>query len=1095
MAGDLANYSFLPWLRQGVASQIVEKDTLGNGDGSVKERAELLVTIALEQTDAGENPLVSEINIAKTVKILGPGDVIGVSDRAIVTIEPKKGVTNYESNGLPYIEFYEEDFPWRYTPASPANSGQNSMRLRPWLALIILKDGEYTVAESKQGLASVKIDENQIEQVLHDEKNTWAWAHVHMNHKMAATTTQERINEVTQELESEPDEGVSRLLCPRKLIKETKYEAFLIPAFETGRLAGLGEEPAGVDAQKPSWKKGSIHSGAPRPFEFPIYFRWKFNTGRFGDFESLVAMLKPVITKPELGKRAMDIQSPGFGLNGISQSKTLGMEGALKPPSFESDPWPVTASVGDATFKEDLRKVLNLSHDMQDKVTTVIDNTDNPFFNADIRKDPIVTPPLYGQWHALVDHLAATGGKKWLRSLNLDPRNRGAAGLGTNSVQKHQEKLMHKAWLQVGEINAANQKIREAQFSKRINKCVFVKHLSRAKNDFMVNKTAAMHNILKIASQQTLKQNVLDSRVPLAANSAAFQRVIRPGKKSNKAINNQGAAGKKIHRQLLTHFNLIKEPLTAARLKKPSIASVGFGDANTSLSNIISQYASDPMHVAKEVFFNILQPNAGATSVPDNTRLKSKISSAQFHGEPVSTEIRIKANLLVDAITSREILNNKVEVVLNESKFVEFFGGVPKKSLGNVNLINGSTEELNTPNAPTITLSALQVLKTNFVAFSDITASPRFITPSFKPTLQPLDSVVNNLALKLDPSITIKARALHNIKIWNPVLAQMVAIDVLKPIMAYPKFTEPVFRYLKKISQDYILPNIDKVEKNSITIVQTNQKFIESYMAGLNHEMSRELLWREFPTDQRGTYFRQFWDVTDNILENEPEKKLDIKEMHTWSKNLGQHHNRKATTNASQDDDGYLVLLIRGDVFKKYPNTMVYAQKAIYDPADKTAQRILPKDLDKDVLYPIFQAELEPDVYLFGFDLDIDTARGLRGDDNPANNPGYFFVLRERPGQIRFGLDDFTDDLGNTDLMPPSGPLDSWNDLSWEHTVNNKEALQNYHLDFKKNLTTVAAPAGEPNAAWKSNAADMAWILYQNPVIFARHAGEMLPEE
>jgi len=25
--------------------------------------------------------------------------------------------------------------------------------------------------------------------------------------------------------------------------------------------------------------------------------------------------------------------------------------------------------------------------------------------------------------------------------------------------------------------------------------------------------------------------------------------------------------------------------------------------------------------------------------------------------------------------------------------------------------------------------------------------------------------------------------------------------------------------------------------------------------------MGRELLWREYPTDQRGSYFRQFWDV------------------------------------------------------------------------------------------------------------------------------------------------------------------------------------------------------------------------------------------
>ena len=30
-------------------------------------------------------------------------------------------------------------------------------------------------------------------------------------------------------------------------------------------------------------------------------------------------------------------------------------------------------------------------------------------------------------------------------------------------------------------------------------------------------------------------------------------------------------------------------------------------------------------------------------------------------------------------------------------------------------------------------------------------------------------------------------------------------------------------------------------------------------MVGLNFEMGRELLWRGFPTDQRGTYFDSFW--------------------------------------------------------------------------------------------------------------------------------------------------------------------------------------------------------------------------------------------
>ena len=62
MAGDLANYTFLPWLRQGVASQIVEKDTLGNGDGSSKERAELLATYYWERRHPESNLIAERPN-------------------------------------------------------------------------------------------------------------------------------------------------------------------------------------------------------------------------------------------------------------------------------------------------------------------------------------------------------------------------------------------------------------------------------------------------------------------------------------------------------------------------------------------------------------------------------------------------------------------------------------------------------------------------------------------------------------------------------------------------------------------------------------------------------------------------------------------------------------------------------------------------------------------------------------------------------------------------------------------------------------------------------------------------------------------------
>jgi len=78
------------------------------------------------------------------------------------------------------------------------------------------------------------------------------------------------------------------------------------------------------------------------------------------------------------------------------------------------------------------------------------------------------------------------------------------------------------------------------------------------------------------------------------------------------------------------------------------------------------------------------------------------------------------------------------------------------------------------------------------------------------------------------------------------------------------------------MSQDYILPGLENVPQNTVGLLQTNRRFIEAYMVGLNHEMASELLWREFPTDHRGSYFRSFWDTTIYSL-NENEKKYSGK--------------------------------------------------------------------------------------------------------------------------------------------------------------------------------------------------------------------------
>jgi hypothetical protein len=102
----LARYTFLPWLRRGAAGAITAPAT-------VKSRAEIAVSFAVSDGTRTSAP------IAKTFKLLGPGDVVGIDADLIVRTEPRNWVTDFEPNYLPFVDFYDEDFPWRFTPAPP----------------------------------------------------------------------------------------------------------------------------------------------------------------------------------------------------------------------------------------------------------------------------------------------------------------------------------------------------------------------------------------------------------------------------------------------------------------------------------------------------------------------------------------------------------------------------------------------------------------------------------------------------------------------------------------------------------------------------------------------------------------------------------------------------------------------------------------------------------------------------------------------------------------------------------------------------------------------------------------------------------------
>ncbi len=323
--------------------------------------------------------------------------------------------------------------------------------------------------------------------------------------------------------------------------------------------------------------------------------------------------------------------------------------------------------------------------------------------------------------------------------------------------------------------------------------------------------------------------------------------------------------------------------------------------------------------------------------------------------------------------------------------------------------------------------------------------------------------------------------------------------------MAYPVFDVPTYRTLLDVSVDSLVPNLSLLPPNSITLLANNREFIESFLVGLNHEMARELLWREYPTDQRGTPFRQFWDpvatlpVPNETAGQRRERGYDIPPIHEWppATRLGDNENRQPDDprpGGPQRDD--LVLVVRGELLKKYPTAAIYAQRAQFPGNDPSLPREL-VDLPIDglpspeqVRLPRYEAKVEPDIYLLGFDLDADEALGTPGVD-----PGWFFVLKERPGDPRFGVDD----------GPPTH-VEVWNDLTWDDVDPGRSgfleldpavqvALGDFDHSGDDREKEDQRAEDENLPLWFSGlgSADLAYILFQVPVMVAVHAQEMLP--
>jgi hypothetical protein len=229
------------------------------------------------------------------------------------------------------------------------------------------------------------------------------------------------------------------------------------------------------------------------------------------------------------------------------------------------------------------------------------------------------------------------------------------------------------------------------------------------------------------------------------------------------------------------------------------------------------------------------------------------------------------------------------------------------------------------------------------------------------------------LLQRLDPQLSVARRVRSMVVAPQPV-------DPFAGIMAFPVLPEATYRALDALGGGWMLPSADGLEPDTAILLQTNPAFTAAFLVGMNHEMNAELLWRVYPTDQRGTPFQRFWDRVGGGVEIVP--------VHQWPANqpLAIAGAPPRLGPAAGSTNEQIVLLLRGQLLRRYPDMVVYAVRGT---------RAKPGSVVERRGRPVFAGRLSPDLQFVGFDM---TAAQLAADE-------WWFVLEQQLTAPRFGFD------------------------------------------------------------------------------------------
>jgi hypothetical protein len=643
--------------------------------------------------------------------------------------------------------------------------------------------------------------------------------------------------------------------------------------------------------------------------------------------------------------------------------------------------------------------------------------------------------------------------------VNTHPRTRGAAGLGTRIVRKHQEDFMARAWEEVSALRSINQTLQQGIYASVVAER-WQKRIGQLEAGALLTLTRNAHaRILPQADTKTVWGQLRESSAPNGAVSLDLQRLTRSGSVVHHTLRMATQATQiqyKIRQIVvdqptrLAALSIHRLPVGAALLESESDVEEGGLSGNWYAGSLGGTISAEVDHLD-----GLIKGDAGPADAEVIDAVLNVNELASGHIQQID-QLRREGYTMTSAMQA----TRRQAASLREltERYIDDIQSSKAPGKARVEAIRAQT-------------SALQDTLEDWTEQPMEQPLPPFEGSS---TLQPIATALNS-ALKPTETISahLKARIELNGVAWG-------ARAIPTRFTASPEFDEAVYPYVCELSPEYMLSGLGEIEQNTVGLVLVNGEYVESLLLGLNQEMSREMRWREYPADLTGTWFKHFWTVT----------LPDIGDIKGWEETLS------LGGNLVNFADDMLVLLIKGEILQRYPNLAVYAVKAVAQDVEQdgvTRRMRIPATPEVQV-FPAFSGELQEGVKFFGFDtLTTEVALGRATLKNNSSDGGYFFALQEQPSEPRFGLDE-----AEADQTYNQGQLATWSELSWGHFITrdtpNGPAYLTLAGQFKSDLEKPdTTESGAPSSKWNSDAAAMARIVLQRPVRMLIHASAMLP--